>query len=446
MNQKRKKAVVISVIMLSFIVCICLMKGYFSHNIKNKRNVSLADTEKSESSDTVEKTTMFESLTDTLEKKETFEETSAEIAVSMEETTGDIYERKITNLGIPLAEYYTTQGSIARCTYDIIAYNGRVYVGGGDDDRNLGHVPSWTYDESEGKWYCIDSAIPEEKIRRFQIIQNKLMFGGTDPREDWDYGNYYELREGRWIKYRNIDKGAHNYDLFEYKGAIFIGTGSTPDGVTSVYPVMRSTDNGQNFEHVNFYKNNEPLNIVNQPLARVYNFVEHNDRLYCFLWVENNDLTFHTFELYSYNDIENAFYFVNDQSFFVKNKKYNPRDFTAVLSYGGSVMLVNENGLYVTDDFVYYDTMNICGTDIIRDMSIYNDSLYVLGDIKLEDGTYKSCLCRSSDGIHFEMVVYILSEIPACYFTLGEKGYYFGMGNRDFIGNALLGSVYFAEY
>lgn len=73
MNQKRKKAVVISVIMLSFIVCICLMKGYFSHNIKNKRNVSLADTEKSESSDTVEKTTMFESLTDTLEKKETFE-------------------------------------------------------------------------------------------------------------------------------------------------------------------------------------------------------------------------------------------------------------------------------------------------------------------------------------------------------------------------------------
>ena len=84
---------------------------------------------------------------------------------------------------------------------------------------------------------------------------------------------------------------------------------------------MRSTDSGQSFEHVNFYKNNAPLDIINQPLARVYNFVEHNDILYCFLWIENDDLTFNTFELYSYNDTENAFYFVNDQSFFVKNKK-----------------------------------------------------------------------------------------------------------------------------
>ncbi len=450
MNEKRKKAVVVSVVAISVILCIYFIKESFKtyslHDVKNTNDIQLADTEKSKQSDIIDETnTTSKSSTDSLQKKEeTSEETSE--AASTEEITDDIYERTTINLGIPLADYYTTPGSIARCTYDIIAYNGRIYVGGGDDDRNLGPVPSWTYDESDEKWYCIDSGIPEEKIRRFQVIQNKLMFGGTDPREDWDYGNYYELSGEQWIKYRNIDKGAHNYDLFEHKGAIFIGTGSTPDGVTSVYPVMRSTDSGQSFEHVNFYKNNAPLDIINQPLARVYNFVEHNDILYCFLWIENDDLTFNTFELYSYNDTENAFYFVNDQSFFVKKKKYNPRDFTAALSYGGSVMLVNENGLYITDDFINYYTMDICGTDIIRDMSIHNGYLYVLGDIRLEDGTYKSCLCRSSDGVYFEMEIYIISEIPACYFTLGEKGYYFGMGNRDFMGNALLGSVYFAGY
>ncbi len=227
MNEKRKKAVVVFVVVISVILCIYFIKESFKtyslHDVKNTNDIQLADTEKSKQSDIIDETnTTSKSSTDILQKKEeTSEETSE--AASTEEITDDIYERTTINLGIPLADYYTTPGSIARCTYDIIAYNGRIYVGGGDDDRNLGPVPSWTYDESDEKWYCIDSGIPEEKIRRFQVIQNKLMFGGTDPREDWDYGNYYELSGEQWIKYRNIDKGAHNYDLFEHKGAIFIG-------------------------------------------------------------------------------------------------------------------------------------------------------------------------------------------------------------------------------
>lgn len=372
-------------------------------------------------------------------------ETARPVPDGGESTRPEETLRKPLDLGIPLAQRYPRAGEIPRFIPDILSFEGNIYVGGGDDENNRGPVPLYAYSESRKAWIVTAEAIPEEKIKRFQIVGHTLMFGGADPTEDWSLGNFYFLDETGWNKRRTIPAGAHNYDLIGFGGKLFIGIGSTPRADRSVYTILSSQDGGESFQPIDFYKDGKPLDIVNLPLARTYNMVVYQGELYGTLWAASGDRTRSDFELYRYDEGANAFHYAADLRFFTRRMRYNARDFTALFEYGGQVLMINENGLYATADFKSYAEPDVCGLEHVYDMAVQGGRLYVLGASQ-RDGAYENRVCISMDGRRFQTLFAFSSEIPAYCFTIGEQGFYFGMGSRFFAGHPMLGSVYFIAY
>lgn len=373
--------------------------------------------------------------------------TETELKTMISESLGASYDltSKIVNIGIPLSERYPISGELSRFSPDIISFEGSIYIGGGDDENNSGSVPLYAYNEHDKCWHVVSKEVPEEKIKRFQIIEDTLMFGGADPIEDWSFGNFYFLKGNTLQKRRTIPFGAHNYDLAGYNGKLYIGIGSTPNPVENVWPALFSEDNGDTFQPIPFSKNGKELDIKNMPIARVYNIFEYNNKLYCTLYVKSDDGDRNDFELYCLDKSESIFEYAEDLSFFTQNNRYNPRDFVSVFEYSEQLMIINENGLYSTNDFTKYSVPDVCGVEHIYDMNIIDDTLYVLGSNN-KNGSYENIICISNDGKNFVKHFSFETDIPAYCFTHGENGYYFCIGNRFFVGNPLLGSVYFIPY
>lgn len=374
-----------------------------------------------------------------------FTETELETMISKSLGDSDDLTSKIVNLGIPLSERYPISGELSRFSPDIISFEGSIYIGGGDDENNCGPVPLYAYNEHDKCWYMVSKEVPEEKIKRFQIIEDTLMFGGADPIEDWSFGNFYFLKDNALQKRRTIPFGAHNYDLAGYSGKLYIGIGSTPNPVKNVWPALFSEDNGDTFQPIPFSKNGKELDIKNIPIVRVYNIFEYNNKLYCTLYVRSDDNVRNDFELYYLDISESVFDYAADLSFFTQKKLYNPRDFTSVFEYGGQLMLINENGIYSTKDFTEYSVPDVCGIEHVYDMNVIDSTLYVLG-ANNKNGAYENVICISNDGENFVKYFSFETDIPAYCFTRGENGYYFCIGNRFFVGDPLLGSVYFIPY
>lgn len=143
-------------------------------------------------------------------------------------------------LGIPTASRYS-EGIRARCPWDMIVWNEKLYVGSGDYDSNSGPVDIWRYDTTKGVWEN-SGTVPDEEISRFCVIGDVLVAPGIDPTEDWTYGNYYKQDGEEWVKVRNISGGMHNFDMVEYNGSIFCGLGVA----SGEYPVVYSADDGKN--------------------------------------------------------------------------------------------------------------------------------------------------------------------------------------------------------
>ena len=298
-------------------------------------------------------------------------ETTAEPKSKTPSEYSDVTDRIVT-LGIPLSDTYPS-GSIGRVVYDIAAYDGLVFVGGGDDYENLGPVPSYAYNEEKREWQKYGE-LPEEKIRRFYTVNGKLATSGTDPKDEggdeWNSGNWYTFDDGEWTQYRNIPYGAHNYDIVGYDGGIFIGIGSAQLDNNSHYPVVMSDDGGKSFSDVEFRKDGAAYYISDFSLTRVYNLVEFKGTLYCYAWFKETGIN--EYSLYRYDKSANAFEFIGAQSDLLSRIKYNPRDFTAFFEYKNRAFAVNENGMFVTDDLTEYDEIIPDGADYISDACLYD--------------------------------------------------------------------------
>ena len=116
------------------------------------------------------------------------------------------------DLGTPTLERSGEDG-ISRCPWDMIFYDGALYIGGGDYDRNMGPVDIWRYDESEGKW-SLDATLPEEEISNFVLLGGaSLAAPGIDPTDDGRLGAYHVRGETEWQTYKEIPEAFHTFDL-----------------------------------------------------------------------------------------------------------------------------------------------------------------------------------------------------------------------------------------
>jgi len=136
-------------------------------------------------------------------------------------------------LCIPLAARYPGGADIyARNVWDLQAFKGRIYVGGGNWDNkgpapNAGPVPilAWDPDREE---VVREGEVDDEEISRFEVIAGNLYIPGADAMESWKLGNLYRREaDGRWHKLRTIPRSIHALALTGYDDRLFVGLKAT---------------------------------------------------------------------------------------------------------------------------------------------------------------------------------------------------------------------------
>ena len=88
------------------------------------------------------------------------------------------------NVGKPgIARYASNDqaNNIARSVWDMQTYNGKVYFGSGDYDKNQSPAYIGCYDPETDEAYIFQDKIDDEQVERFCIIDGKLVVPGIDP-------------------------------------------------------------------------------------------------------------------------------------------------------------------------------------------------------------------------------------------------------------------------
>ncbi|MDP6702364.1 MAG: hypothetical protein QGH25_22100, partial [Candidatus Latescibacteria bacterium] len=131
-----------------------------------------------------------------------------------------------------------------RNVWDMQLWQGKIYLGHGNSSNrepalNAGPVPVVYYDPADGR-FAAEFVVDEEQIDRFRLIDGLLYIPGHDPRESWDWGNFYRRDPEGWKKMRTLPRVIHTYDLLAFRDTLFAANGTTQGGA-----VARSADGGQ---------------------------------------------------------------------------------------------------------------------------------------------------------------------------------------------------------
>jgi len=324
-------------------------------------------------------------------------------------------------LGIPTSSRYS-QGIRARCPWDMVVWNDCLYVGSGDYDSNAGPVDIWCYDREEDAWGNTGT-VPEEEISRFCIIGNTLVIPGVDPTEDWTYGNYYKFEGDEWIKVRSISGGMHNFDIVEYNGRIFCGLGVA----AGEYPIVCSTDNGETFTPIKMYKDGALVDTSGSQNVRVYDLFVFNNNLYATFMYGDTEITY---DLYRYeNDT-----FVYDNQWYQKihQVKHTNNIISGKTEFKGN-MFFTTGHLYATSDMANFTRIKFTNSQIVYDLSVYNEKLYALCGEQKENGKYVVSVWVNNTGeaTDFCELFNFTYDIPPLSIACHDEGFCFGMGDYN---------------
>ncbi len=134
----------------------------------------------------------------------------------------------------------------ARNVWDMVVYDGRIYLGSGDYWNNAGPTDIYCFVPGQNQ-FTLDYTAPDEMVSKFYIFEGKLVVPGNDPQESWDFGNIYIKESGAWRKVRTIPNGLHCFNMAYAQGTLFAGIG------TEHAPKLLASKNwGQTWEPVVF--------------------------------------------------------------------------------------------------------------------------------------------------------------------------------------------------
>ena len=325
---------------------------------------------------------------------------------------------RYTELGIPLAERYP-EGKRARCPSDMVLFEGRIYVGGGDYNDNMGPVDVWCYNVDGESWENSGS-VPDEEVSRFLCIGGELIIPGIDPRDDWAFGNYYKLVDGEWQTVRTIPNGVHNFDMVEYNGMLFAALGVN-EGVS---PVVCSSDDGESFYPVEMKKNGDVVDTYSYDPIRVRELILFKDDLYAVFYYGDPEITY---ELYRYE--EGCFVFLQNLEEKIKTKKLTTHMIEAEAEYGGRLYFTTGN-LYYTEDMKDFQCVTMPDSEVVCDIYYDGRSLYLLCGKAVEDGRYKTSVwkCDKKKADKVKEIFDFTYDVPPLSFVKDGYDFYIGMG------------------
>ncbi len=252
------------------------------------------------------------------------------------------------NIGTPQKDSHTDNIS-ARCPKDIIFYDGSLYIGGGDYDKNSGPVNIWRYSEDEKEW-SRDATLPDEEISRFTVLSDgRLAAPGIDPRDDWSLGNYYVKSSDGWQNIRDIPGGIHTFDLAEYGSSLFAGCGVG----SGHFPVLEKR--GEEWHEIRFVRDGKTVKTDSFTFIRTYELFIFGGELYATLFL-SNELDTTSYELYKY-DTE-CFVYCNEFSSKLSGIKLSSFLISDSAVYEDRLFLATGH-LYVTDNMTDYKKITV---------------------------------------------------------------------------------------
>lgn len=176
---------------------------------------------------------------------------------------------QIEYIGNPYLDRYPAESQrYARNIWDMIFFNGKLYLGAGNSSNagpapNAGPVPIISYDP-ESNLFSSDFIVDEEQIDVFHALDGMLYIPGHDPKENWSLGNFYSLPPGGlWQKHRTIPHAIHTYSMTSFDNKLFAALGTQEE-----MSVVVSGDGGLTWEGHNIGS------------GRIYDFLRVKDRLY----------------------------------------------------------------------------------------------------------------------------------------------------------------------
>ena len=331
---------------------------------------------------------------------------------------------KTFDLGVPSLEKHPA-GVPARCMWDVKVFDGKVYVGMGDYSSNTSPTDIWAYDIDTSEWIK-SGTVEDEAVLRFIELDGTLVAPGTDPAENWDYGNYYTLKNGIWEKSRVLPDVIHNFDIVDFDGKRIYGVGAD----YGIYPALYTTD-GENFTYFDFYKNNELYQMASEYYARGYEFFAFNNQLY--VLVRHNHAGQNTASLNIFKYDNGAFYYYCDATEFFKSVRVSENIINAKAEFSDKYFFVTDYLYYTTqtDAFKTNYKVTLPNDEKVASFKIIEDEMLILSYLENEDGTYSITFYETELGTEdFDKVYSFTYDVPPVSFDVFDGYAYVGMGNR----------------
>lgn len=342
-------------------------------------------------------------------------------------TQSTAFEAEIQNLGIPLQAYYP-EGIPGRSAWDVEVYEDQLFVASGDYDKNIGPVHIMHYDLNNKQW-VESGVVSDEQIEQFYLIDGKLMAPGSDPKQDWNWGNIYIYDNGQWITKRTVASGIHQLDMIEFDGQIFVSLGVLP----GKFPIVASDDGCDTFREIPMYKDGElfstslPEDItVTSAMVRCYDFFVCNSTLYTFYYQQING--HYQMKIFQYKN--GAFHYHSNLPEDLTFRRISFEIFKAKAAYQNKAYFTTGK-LYVSEDMISAEEIILEEDAIVSDLRVINGRLYVMTVKKAEDGSYTTSVWvkKLLSENEFKKLYYFTYPCAAQSFTYHDNHFYFGMGD-----------------
>ena len=322
------------------------------------------------------------------------------------------------DLGIPYAEVYSEEQATSRLSADMVAYNGAIFIGGGDYDANTGPVPSMYYAPDIGVWEVAGDPLPDEQIKRFRVIDNQLYTLGTDPQDEWDYGNYYLFDSGIWETVRALPGGIHCFDAIEYGGNIYFGLGVDAGNFPAV------VYNGISHSAVGFYKDGVLIDTSHNSIIRVYNLFCFEGKLYCFVTLdktsEGGEIEGYYMELYV----------LEGENFYYVSGALPADDMPDVIAHGGSIYMILNGILLRSENLKDFVAVDLGKGASAADIFTEDGEVFVLAHRRSGAKRYESMVFKLADG-GFKKLLGVKAKAPAGSFCQYGGKFFISLGARD---------------
>ena len=333
---------------------------------------------------------------------------------------------KYVSLGTPAEAFYPASVTrLARCAWDMILFDDRLYVGCGDFNRNTGETPvlSCPLDDL-GNW-SVEYTIPDEQVGRFININGVLTIPGFDPLLRPQYGSYYERINGEWVQQQKLPDGLHNFDMAWFQGRMYAAIGSDEGNTPIAY-----TEDGETYHHIPMFKNGKELVFAEGSVARCCNLYVLGNQLYADFWYTIDANTSSEFEMYRYNIDKDCFEYIAN----LKTSTHGGMYSSAGLPLWEKVaindtMFLTTGYLYYTTDFKKYTEVTMPNNAVVYDMQTFGGRLYLLTAYQ-SGSSYRVTVysTTAADPSDLRTEATYTYALPPTAFVLNESNIFIGMG------------------